>query len=122
MGIEYMPWGKWKGYPIEEVPHDYMRWAVRNADAMSDELRAAMEKILELAPGSTGKSRLMALERENESLKKRLEFSRGETERILKQSYGEMSRRFHPDAGGSNESQIVVNLIFEDIRQKFRKN
>ena len=114
--------GKHKGIPLDEIPHDYMRWCLANADAMSDELRIGMEEILNLAPGSTGQSRLKDLERENDRLKRRCAFMEDRIQKILKFSYGEMSRKFHPDAGGDDKSQIVVNLIFEHLKTRFRED
>lgn len=48
-----MPWGKHKGKPIDEVPADYLEWALKNASNLNDQLRAEIEKQLGLLPGST---------------------------------------------------------------------
>ena len=48
-----MPWGKHKGKPIDEVPADYLEWAIKNASNINDTLRAEIERQLGLLPGST---------------------------------------------------------------------
>lgn len=49
-----MPWGKHKGKPLNEVPRDYLIWAVQNAEIMKPELRREIETFLGLPIGSTG--------------------------------------------------------------------
>lgn len=49
-----MPWGKWKNRPFNEIPRDYLDWAIHNADAMKPELRRDLEAFLGLPVGSTG--------------------------------------------------------------------
>jgi hypothetical protein len=39
--------------------------------------------------------------------------------RLVKQSFGAMSRKYHPDMGGDVKSQTVVNACFEDLQKRF---
>jgi hypothetical protein len=154
-GPTVWPWGKHKGKALQDAPRDYLEWAVHNADAMKPELRAELEKILGLPPGSTGpppskpseikpdeslsqedrsqlaqvkkawakdQARLKELETENRELRAALDSARKDKpsdvqvfRRIVKQWFGSMSRRFHPDAGGSLERQTVLNLCYSDL-------
>jgi DNA polymerase-3 subunit epsilon len=45
--FEVMPWGKYKGLPVEEVPISYWQWAQRNWDNTPKDMDATMCKILE---------------------------------------------------------------------------
>ena len=86
-----MPWGKYKGHLISEIPQDYLRWAIKNADSMSISLRERIEGVLGLAPGSTGPSRIRELEEENEILHSAISANKDQLRRILRYCYGEMS-------------------------------
>lgn len=155
-----MPWGKHKGKPLNEIPRDYLVWAVENAEIMKPELRREIETFLGLPLGSTGpppskpgdvklndikanetltedektiikglktgwakdQNRLKELEKENRELRAELAAVKKNTpsdsdvfRRIVKQAFAAMSRRFHPDMGGSPEKQTVVNLCFRDL-------
>jgi hypothetical protein len=155
-----MPWGKHKGKPLNEVPRDYLVWAIENAEIMKPDLRREIETFLGLPIGSTGpppskpgdvklndikanetltedeksiikqmktawgkdQARLKELEKENRELRAELEAVKKNTptdsdvfRRIVKQAFAAMSRRFHPDMGGSQEKQTVVNLCFRDL-------
>lgn len=38
-----MPFGKWKGKPISQVPADYLMWLVANSESLDIELREAIQ-------------------------------------------------------------------------------
>ena len=46
----FMPFGKYRNYPIEDVPLDYLRWALEHCD-FSSGLRAAIRERLGLPAG-----------------------------------------------------------------------
>lgn len=141
-----MPWGKHKGKPLKEVPRDYLKWAVNNADAMSPELRAAIEAELGMLPGVTTPGEKTPMDdlrdllaetrrklKEEERLRAELgkevcdlkaqlrETARDKVtdadvfRRVVKQWFGAMSRKFHPDLGGSVEKQVIVNACYQDL-------
>jgi hypothetical protein len=67
-------------------------------------------------------ARLKELERENRELRAELEAVKKNTptdsdvfRRIVKQWFAAMSRKFHPDLGGSAEKQTIVNLLYRDL-------
>lgn len=143
---DVMPWGKHKGKPLNEVPRDYLKWAVNNADAMSAELRAAIETELGLIPGVTNpgektpmddlrdllaetRRKLKEAEKHAQNLEMQLRSQEAQIKaasrdvvtdadafrRIVKQWFGAMSRKFHPDLGGSADRQAVVNQCYQDL-------
>ena len=134
---DVMPWGKHKGKPLDQVPRDYLNWAVRNADHMSPELRAQIEQNLGMFPGSTTPpppdpkevKRIKELEQQVREMEGQLRTAeRGARvaakdqptdldlfRRIVKQWFGAMSRKFHPDLGGSAEKQAVLNQCYQDL-------
>ncbi|WP_072875129.1 putative quorum-sensing-regulated virulence factor [Alicyclobacillus tolerans] len=42
--ITTMPFGKHKGKPLEDVPIDYIQWALKNREDMEDDLYAALQE------------------------------------------------------------------------------
>lgn len=142
---DVMPWGKHKGKPLGEVPRDYLEWAVRNADAMRPELRAAIELELGMLPNlmapppedatpeekiirdlksawAKDQARVKELERRVAEIEAELRVARKDRpsdldafRRVVKQWFAAMSRKFHPDMGGSAAHQVVVNLCYQDL-------
>lgn len=41
-----MPWGKHKGTPVAEVPHDYLRWLIGRGGDMQADLKQEIERVL----------------------------------------------------------------------------
>lgn len=39
VGVEVMPFGKFKGWNLHAVPLDYLKWLIANAENMSQDLR-----------------------------------------------------------------------------------
>lgn len=172
-GPNEMPWGKHKGKPISQVPADYLRWVLKNADNATPDLLDRIEKSLEdrgagqalLAstegdPGERERARLTRElnltsrkvselqglvkkhERDESILRDKIaqlqsELARataakqeavfrsaaspkaGEDveslRRIVKRWYGAISRRYHPDLGGTTEQQIVANGCYQEF-------
>ena len=44
---DVMPWGKHKGTPLDQVPGDYLNWAVRNADHLRGLGNAVVPQVAE---------------------------------------------------------------------------
>jgi hypothetical protein len=136
-----MPWGKHKGVSLNRVPRDYLVWALNNADSMSPDLRAVIERILGITPEEgkqedPGNSSLrQAWEasvrkvKELERKIKTLEAQLGSNEplklsdtdqfrRIVKGWYRAMSLIYHPDRGGSKESQAILNVCYSELNRR----
>lgn len=41
-----MPWGKHKGLPVADVPHEYLRWLLDKGGDLPGELKAEIERVL----------------------------------------------------------------------------
>lgn len=154
-----MPWGKHKGKTIDQVPADYLQWAIRNAENINDEMRGEIERQLGLLPGSTKTSpeeeirvlrnQINKLKAEKAVAEERLDEMRRTLSRVnleladlkawprpglliggnrtpkldelrgvLKRWYRQLSLKFHPDRGGTNEAAIVVNEAYRTLMQE----
>lgn len=135
------PWGKHKGVPIGRVPRDYLIWALNNADAMRPELRTVIQSVLGIAP-EEGKQeepanqeannlrrawehavkRVKEQQAEIKALKAQLATAASVTmgdvdqfRRVIKGWYRAMSLVYHPDRGGTKESQAILNACYSDL-------
>lgn len=138
------PWGKHKGVPINRVPRDYLVWAVNNADHMRDDLKAVVCLVLGItpppgepkqeqdpaAPGlreawAAATRKVKDQERELKDLRARLAapttMKLTDPDRfrvIVKQFFRSMSLIYHPDRGGSVESQAILNACYSDLSRR----
>lgn len=48
-----MPFGKHKGTPLDQVPRDYLQWALKNATLVKPGLRGEIELVLGIPVGTT---------------------------------------------------------------------
>lgn len=141
-----LTWGKHKGKKLGEVPPDYLRWALANATIVSSPLRGQMEAVLGLEVGSTvppppepaAERRIKELEALVRESRDELARVSGELmtlrrqraehvadpvlfRRLVKGWYRDMSRRFHPDLGGSVEQQQVLNACYGELIDRLEK-
>jgi hypothetical protein len=98
-----MPFGKYSGHPIEDLPSDYLHWCLINLSKMGPELRGEMKRVL--AAGNL----TMSTADVDPVIRK--------FDERLKTWYRHASLKHHPDLGGSNEAQIIVNECFEFLAQ-----
>jgi hypothetical protein len=137
-----MPWGKFKGCRIDEIPVSYLQWIMSGSTAgLRPWLRAEIEKVLGLPEGSTvpkpkpaadsnhatddlkaAWARVRELHAEVKSLRlelirvqKNQPLRRDLVRQLVKAWYVAMSRKHHPDHGGSSERMLVVNDCYEDL-------
>lgn len=140
-----MPWGKHRGKPLKDVPRSYLEWVSQNADAASDELKDAIKAVLNhqaptlpfgdppaVAPAKQAdwpgnyddeKRRILndlfaaraEVDRLKNELANRREMEAGALRVLIRRWYGAMSRKHHPDAGGSAEKQAVVNVCHGEL-------
>lgn len=54
MEIMKFPFGKHQGKPINEIPRDYLAWALEKATSLDEEQREAIAMMLSASPGRRG--------------------------------------------------------------------
>jgi hypothetical protein len=81
--VHLMPWGKYRGFAISDIPESYLRWVLDNCTGLTPTLRAAIAAILEHS---------------------------GDLPTSLADAwYRRLAMEFHPDRGGSHEAMKAVN-------------
>jgi hypothetical protein len=89
-----MPFGKYKGHPVEDLPENYLNWLWENVELRGG-LRVAVED---------------ALERSNTpSIDSHVDGA------LVHRIYRALSRKWHPDHGGSNDGMKAVNDFYSAI-------
>lgn len=102
-----MPWGKYRGKQLDEIPDDYLMWILDHADSASDTLKEAIRIQLKLQTpppppqsGSTATAEDMKPE--------------------FKRWYRTLAKEFHPDRrGGSDEAMVAINRAKELLFSMF---
>jgi hypothetical protein len=97
-----MPFGKYAGRHVGDLPRDYIRWCLRALTAMLPELRAAMRRALEDGPAATRAADVTPASAVV-----------GRIDSELKSWYRRASLEHHPDRGGDVRAMIVINSAFE---------
>jgi hypothetical protein len=124
-----MPFGKHRGEYVEDVPHDYLRWALQSVEWLPAYLREEMERVL-----------LECAEKERENTH-RWWSNRGyrhtvhedyepsgngvgdsarsvvQMVEIIDKAYREACLRWHPDRGGSVEAMQAVNCLVARVKE-----
>jgi hypothetical protein len=101
-----MPFGKYKGMPLGEIPRDYLSWCVSTVHDLDFALEEAMYwELRRRPPGDPG---IPSSGREIQPVVAKLEDR-------LKSWYRQTTLKYHPDRGGSNEIQAVVNDCYESL-------
>lgn len=91
MSYQKFPFGKYKGYDLNDLPTTYIAYALEEFD-LPDELDFDLKVILAL----------------------RLEMTSAEINTVkVKAAYRELSKKFHPDKGGSAESFRAITEFYK---------
>lgn len=90
-----MPFGKYKGRPLDDVPDDYLIWLYDSNVQVNQEIA----KVLKLGRPVNGNAGA-----EPGALKAQLL-------RLRRQ----LARKYHPDAGGNNEAMAAVNVAMDEV-------
>jgi hypothetical protein len=98
-----MPWGKYRGRELADVPEDYLLWALDNCQRVGPSLRRAIEERLGMigerpspAPPPTVPTDL---------------------DRVIRTWHRQMTMKYHPDRGGTTEQMQLVNEGAELLRK-----
>ena len=83
-----MPYGKYRGKLIENVPHDYLLCVLDNCDP-GPTLKDAINRVLKVGNHIT--------------------IATDPTLVAMEGWYRTLAREFHPDAGGSHAAMVAVN-------------
>jgi hypothetical protein len=102
-----VPFGKFRGVGLADVPDDYLRW-LHTLDDLREPLRSAVAKEYALRfevaaglPSLSPEIRLMAQE-------------------LVSAGYRALARLHHPDSGGFTQVMQQVNLAAEWLRAAVR--
>lgn len=87
-----MPWGKYRGMPINDIPPDYLAWLLRNCD-LQPHLKAAVQRAYErhCRPHESHTGTAVAIAP------------------LVRKWYRRMALEYHPDKRGDHESMKIVN-------------
>ena len=96
-----MPFGKHKGTPIYQVPLSYIEWLL-DKDNIDGWLRSELEE-----------SRRKQLGGPFDEF--RHEFEDDLQSRKIRKIYLELSKKWHPDKGGSHEAMAALNMFHEKL-------
>lgn len=91
-----MPFGKYRGKPLADLPDDYLAWVLDTCQDISPTLRRAIESQLGL---TKAKAQPLAL-----------------TAKVISDWYRRLAREFHPDHGGTHEGMKALNRAHELLR------
>jgi hypothetical protein len=89
-----MPFGKYRGEYVDELPVDYLTWLFENV-----ELRGGLAQAVRDALSEQSRDADMVL---NEGA-------------LVHRIYRGLCRRWHPDCGGSNDAMKAVNDFYEKL-------
>lgn len=88
-----MPFGKYRGFQVDDLPEDYLQWLIDNVD-LREPLRSAVYETVGLEMSAS-------LPAGNE----------------IKQIYRRLARKWHPDHGGSTEAMQAINEFYIELTE-----
>lgn len=121
-----MPFGKYRGREIKDIPDNYLIWVLQNVDLWDLDLKEEIESFVgehEFRGSRTASS--------DRGWKKRASGATetppptdGTKQRIrdaIDQWRGKLARRFHPDRGGDVQTMQVINQASDDLAQAIER-
>lgn len=94
MRAKKMPFGKYRGCPVEDLPEGYLNWLIENVD-LREPLRTAVYDALE-RQWNTEPATMPAANN-------------------VKTVYRKLARKYHPDTGGSTQAMQAINEFYEEL-------
>jgi hypothetical protein len=94
MNYEKMPFGKYKGERLMNLPSNYIIYALDEFD-LPDELNSELKSILY--------NRL---------------FTSKDAILPIKSIYRQMAKKYHPDSGGSHECMVAITDFYNQISER----
>jgi putative quorum-sensing-regulated virulence factor len=103
-----MPFGKHRGWPLADLPDDYVRW-LRTLPDLREPLRSHIDEEWRVRWGAAHSS-LPPLPREVIPV----------AEAIISTGLRVLTREHHPDVGGKTSAMQKINLATEWLREAVR--
>lgn len=104
-----MPFGKYRGVEIADLPDDYLSWLLSLGDDLRQPLRWAI--IAEWRSRQQPMGAVKALPPPVKTM----------AEEMVKVGYRTLAHLHHPDHGGNSEAMVTVNLAAEVLRDYLRE-
>jgi tellurite resistance protein len=101
-----MPFGKFRGYNLEDLPDHYLKWLLFDADFVQGQLLSEIQDEVErrwpcrMPTVFTSDFRCEAVDSQK-----------------LKSVYRKLAVQFHPDKGGYLEAMKAINLFYEMMQE-----
>jgi hypothetical protein len=114
-----MPFGRFKGVDIQDLPSDYLSWLVENIELRQPLLEAVDHEVKARKRATDDQSHHSARERRKILPSTSLRLSSDQVNlvrEIVEAGYRAVARRCHPDAGGDAHEMVRLNLIAESLR------
>ena len=108
-----MPFGRFKGLDVLDLPDDYLRWLLENIELREPLLSAVQREQghrrnwTPIKPSPT-KQKVISVQPDQIGL----------VREIIESGYKVVARRKHPDVGGSDAEMIRLNLLAESLRNQ----
>jgi Putative quorum-sensing-regulated virulence factor len=110
-----LPFGKYRGHFVSEVPTEYLRWVLAHMDINGTLRRSIEYEVRRRRPYFSSRffiPPVSPIDRDTD-LRSFKEDYRLKVRTALKTAYREMALRYHPDRGGSHEAMLAVNDLYE---------
>jgi hypothetical protein len=99
-----MPFGKYRGWLLGEIPASYLCWCLEECDSIRPDLRAAVREELADRFGRRPAPRRAGLDP--------VAFAAA-----VESIFRRLTLEFHPDRGGSTAAQQALNEFHERVRR-----
>ena len=100
----FMPWGKYRGCELDEVPSSYLCWILEEAERVSPGLRHAIA--MELGE-RYGDERVVT----REVPRLVAPGLRAAAHELVQAGYRALAKRQHPDTGGSHDGMLRLTAV-----------
>ena len=120
-----MPFGKYRGEDVADVPEDYLAWVIENCELRSEAIADAIEARL----AGTYQRGARRHERAASPPPPPRPPGAGTTaggaaggelallEKVVRAWHRQMTLKYHPDRGGTHEQMVVVNEGAEPLKR-----
>lgn len=112
-----MNFGKHDGKRVSDVPDGYLRWCLRECENLEPWLRGAIEAEL----GRRGYRNDRHAEPSSAGPAQSAGGALVTLEPVVARWYSELTRRWHPDRGGSNDAMQAVNDAHDRLKTMLRE-